>query len=27
MTTSDSTERFSSRVAAYVRYRPDYPPA
>ncbi|HHA2973289.1 TPA: class I SAM-dependent methyltransferase [Stenotrophomonas maltophilia] len=27
MTTSDSTERFSSRVADYVRYRPDYPPA
>jgi len=27
MTASDSTERFSSRVADYVRYRPDYPPA
>ncbi|HDS1220690.1 class I SAM-dependent methyltransferase [Stenotrophomonas sp. TWI143] len=27
MTSSDSTERFSSRVADYVRYRPDYPPA
>ena len=27
MTVSDSTERFSSRVADYVRYRPDYPPA
>ncbi|PSD25564.1 SAM-dependent methyltransferase, partial [Stenotrophomonas maltophilia] len=26
MTASDSTERFSSRVADYVRYRPDYPP-
>ena len=27
MTSPDSTERFSSRVADYVRYRPDYPPA
>jgi len=27
MSRSDSTERFSSRVADYVRYRPDYPPA
>ncbi|TGR73444.1 class I SAM-dependent methyltransferase, partial [Mesorhizobium sp. M1C.F.Ca.ET.189.01.1.1] len=27
MTASDSTERFSSRVADYVRYRPDYPAA
>lgn len=27
MSASDSTERFSSRVADYVRYRPDYPPA
>lgn len=27
MTSADSTERFSSRVADYVRYRPDYPPA
>ena len=27
MTASDSTERFSNRVADYVRYRPDYPPA
>jgi SAM-dependent methyltransferase len=25
--TSDSTSRFSDRVADYVRYRPDYPPA
>ncbi|KQO02652.1 MULTISPECIES: class I SAM-dependent methyltransferase [Stenotrophomonas] len=24
---ADSTQRFSSRVADYVRYRPDYPPA
>jgi SAM-dependent methyltransferase len=27
MTTLDSTQRFSNRVADYVRYRPDYPPA
>jgi ubiquinone/menaquinone biosynthesis C-methylase UbiE len=27
MTPSDATERFSNRVADYVRYRPDYPPA
>jgi SAM-dependent methyltransferase len=27
MSHSDSTERFSNRVADYVRYRPDYPPA
>ncbi len=27
MTASDATERFSNRVADYVRYRPDYPPA
>jgi SAM-dependent methyltransferase len=27
MTTSDPTGRFSDRVADYVRYRPDYPPA
>ena len=27
MSASDSTERFSSRVADYVRYRPDYPAA
>lgn len=27
MSRPDSTERFSSRVADYVRYRPDYPPA
>lgn len=27
MSRSDSTERFSSRVADYVRYRPGYPPA
>lgn len=27
MTGLDSTERFSSRVADYVRYRPDYPAA
>lgn len=27
MTAADSTERFSSRVADYVRYRPDYPAA
>jgi SAM-dependent methyltransferase len=26
MTISNSTERFSSRVANYVRYRPGYPP-
>jgi SAM-dependent methyltransferase len=26
MTTTDSKERFSSRVADYVRYRPSYPP-
>ncbi|WP_426805544.1 class I SAM-dependent methyltransferase [Stenotrophomonas sp. SrG] len=27
MSGSDATERFSNRVADYVRYRPDYPPA
>lgn len=27
MSAPDSTERFSDRVADYVRYRPDYPPA
>ncbi len=27
MSHPESTERFSSRVADYVRYRPDYPPA
>ncbi len=27
MTDFNSTERFSDRVADYVRYRPDYPPA
>lgn len=27
MTAPDATERFSNRVADYVRYRPDYPPA
>jgi SAM-dependent methyltransferase len=27
MNTLHSTERFSDRVADYVRYRPDYPPA
>lgn len=27
MSRSDSTERFSSRVADYVRYRPGYPPS
>ncbi|MCD9086639.1 class I SAM-dependent methyltransferase [Stenotrophomonas sp. SY1] len=27
MSRSDATERFSSRVADYVRYRPGYPPA
>ncbi|KRE89520.1 methyltransferase [Frateuria sp. Soil773] len=27
MNKTDSTERFSDRVADYVRYRPDYPPA
>ena len=27
MTASDATERFSNRVADYVRYRPGYPPA
>ena len=27
MNAADSTERFSDRVADYVRHRPDYPPA
>ena len=27
MSGSDPTGRFSNRVADYVRYRPDYPPA
>src|SRR5580698_206194 len=27
MSSLHSTERFSDRVADYVRYRPDYPPA
>lgn len=27
MTASDATQRFSNRVADYVRYRPGYPPA